>query len=155
MKIIFLDIDGVLNHSRFLKERAPSCVMGISDELVLKLKQIVGKTDAKIVLISTWKDIWEKDENLCEEDALYLNKKLKMQDLFVHDKTLNEFVKDRGLGIHEYLLNNNVENFVILDDYDNEDFEKYDLKRNFIKVNRRTGLSDDDVEKAVKILNNI
>ncbi len=153
MKVIFLDIDGVLNHSMFIKERTPSGVIGIKDELVENLRKIVENTDAKIVLISTWKDSWEKDESKCEEDALYLNEKLRNKGLSIYDKTLNSLVKDRGFGIYEYVKNNNVEKFVILDDIENPDYIKFNLTNNFIRTNKKTGLSKEDIEKAIKMLN--
>ena len=153
MKVVFLDIDGVLNHSLFIGERTPSGVIGIKDELVENLKEIVENTNAKIVLISDWKDLWEKDENKCGKDALYLNKKLKDKELFIYDKTLNDFTKDRGCGVYEYIKNNNVEKFVILDDVDNPDYVKFNLSQNFIKTSKKTGLSKEDIIKAINILN--
>ena len=53
MKVIFLDIDGVLNTPS--SESRCGEYIGIDDEKVKKLKKIVEKTKAEIVLISTWK----------------------------------------------------------------------------------------------------
>ena len=52
VRIIFLDIDGVLNYGG-CPDRAPSHCMGIANEKLLLLKQIVDATNAKIVLVST------------------------------------------------------------------------------------------------------
>ena len=60
MKVIYLDIDGVLN-STFTTERLEG-VVGIDDELLSNLKSIVDYTGAKIVLISSWKNGWEKND---------------------------------------------------------------------------------------------
>lgn len=51
MKIIFLDVDGVLN----CQNSKSNCygIMGIDDDKVSRLRKIVECTDAKIVLIST------------------------------------------------------------------------------------------------------
>ena len=53
IKVIFLDIDGVLNCST--TKDLCEFYTGIEDKKVAILKQIVDATDAKIVLISTWR----------------------------------------------------------------------------------------------------
>lgn len=69
MKIIFLDIDGVLNNLDSL--RAGSCSMGVGwwdgdpsregsgfePNSVQELKRILSATDAKIVISSTWRKL--------------------------------------------------------------------------------------------------
>ena len=54
MKVIFLDIDGVLNNE-YSKTRAPSGVIGIDGDKVKRLRKIVESTGAKLVLTSSWK----------------------------------------------------------------------------------------------------
>ena len=49
MKIIFLDIDGVLNTN---SDR------NISDEKLIFLSELVPKTGAEIVLSSSWRNWW-------------------------------------------------------------------------------------------------
>ncbi len=64
MKIIFLDVDGVLNcHNTFKKQHEKYIKTGIWEiEIELSkvklLKQIVDNTNAKIVLSSTWRLSW-------------------------------------------------------------------------------------------------
>ena len=61
MKIIFLDIDGVLNafndfDEMFLEFQLTGVKKVVIDiNKVLRLKEIIDKTGAKIVLISSWK----------------------------------------------------------------------------------------------------
>ena len=56
MKVVFLDIDGVLNEE---KSRSRCCgYKGIDDKKVENLAKIIKTTNAAIVLISTWKDDW-------------------------------------------------------------------------------------------------
>ena len=74
MKIVFLDIDGVLN----CEGSRSRCVgyRGIDDKKVENLAQIVKATGAKIVLISTWKDDWRKTDKAHQGMmANYLDKK--------------------------------------------------------------------------------
>jgi histidinol phosphatase-like enzyme len=60
MKVVFLDIDGVLNEE---KSRSRCCgYKGIDDKKVGNLAKIVKQTNAEIVLISTWKDDWRKTD---------------------------------------------------------------------------------------------
>ena len=76
MKIVFLDIDGVLNcegsRSRCAGYR------GIDDKKAENLAQIVKATGAEIVLVSTWKEEWRKTDKAHQGImANYLDKKLK------------------------------------------------------------------------------
>lgn len=56
-KVIFLDIDGVLNCNNTTEIFLG--ITGIEDRLVEKLRAIVNATGAEIVLVSTWRDYWE------------------------------------------------------------------------------------------------
>ena len=56
VKVIFLDVYGVLIHNNY---RNPEN-LHIDEEKVKILKQIVDKTNAKIVLSSTWKNSYNK-----------------------------------------------------------------------------------------------
>src|SRR5215210_5784393 len=53
MKVIFLDIDGVLNTSSTPNPRKLPYV--VDKTLVRRLQQLVVKTRAKVILISTWR----------------------------------------------------------------------------------------------------
>lgn len=78
MKVIFLDVDGVLNTPS--SESRCGEYIGIDDEKVEKLKKIVEKTKTEIVLVSTWKKYWRKEEKLKPLQgylATYLDEKLK------------------------------------------------------------------------------
>ncbi|MFR1854625.1 MAG: HAD domain-containing protein, partial [Beduini sp.] len=56
MKIIILDIDGVLN-CEYCKIKIDG-VHFVMDEKIILLKQLVDRTGAKIVLSSTWRYGW-------------------------------------------------------------------------------------------------
>ena len=59
IKVIFLDIDGVLNCAK-TKERYRGCI-GVDKQLLKRLLRLVEKTGAKLVLSSTWRlgDDWQ------------------------------------------------------------------------------------------------
>ena len=153
MKVIFLDVDGVLN-CRSSESRC-QCFIGIDKDKVKRLRTIVERTGAKIVLTSTWKLRWHKVE---KEDqgplADYLDRKLKREGLRILDKTKGEGM-DRGKGILEWMNSRNVESFVILDDetfdYRKQGLLPYLVKSTFYGDNG--GLQDTHVEMAIQILN--
>ena len=107
MKLLFLDVDGVLNNAT-TKAGAPSGCTGIEDKLVKNLAKIIEQTQAKIILTSDWKIEWEEFDFCCSEDAKYLNRKLKKYGLKILSKTYDEhvydrFFEDRGKGIHKFM----------------------------------------------------
>jgi hypothetical protein len=53
MKVIFLDIDGVLNTSKNRNPRKLPYV--VERRLVNRLKRVLAKTRAKVVISSTWR----------------------------------------------------------------------------------------------------
>ncbi len=159
MKVIFLDIDGVLNTPS--SESRCGEYIGIDDEKVEKLKKIVEKTKAEIVLISTWKKYWRKEEKLKplqDYSATYLDEKLAKQGLKAIDKTKDKAdgrYLSRGESILEYVYRNNVENYIILDDCQ-FDYDGCDLSDKLIKTNQTEGLTEKEVKTACRILvNNI
>ena len=104
MKIIFLDIDGVLN----TKETAERWhgLIGMDPELVDRFNKLVEDTSAEVVLSSTWrhKKTWRKTMK---------DNGLNMRFL---DRTISLPGKIRGLEIKEWVDRNNVDKYVILDD---------------------------------------
>jgi hypothetical protein len=108
MKVIFLDIDGVLNCAT-TKERWGGFI-GMSEDKVLLFNRILEETGAYVVLSSTWRH--DKDW---------------LETMFRNGLNIDRFIgrtKDlggmRGFEINEWLSryqeNHYIENFVILDD---------------------------------------
>ena len=163
MNIIFLDIDGVLNceddfgpnkeNPHFGHRR------GIAYTKLLLLKKIVLETSSKLVLVSSWKVRYEKYlKNHEDEVGAYLFNKLKEVDLSIHDTTLKYDLsngKDRGLEITSYLIDHKkeVSNWIILEDEEYPDYERYDMLSHLIKTDMQHGLTEDIVAKAVTALN--
>lgn len=152
MKVIFLDIDGVLNCATS-KSRCFGC-LGIDDDKVKRLKTIVLNTGAKIYLISDWKDGWYKEPYLKGEQDIfadYLDKKLKKQGLYIADK-LNGEPYERGKSIKEWIKGKHIDSFVIFDDI-TQDYSEQGLEKHFIQTDSSVGLTDNDVIQAIEILN--
>ena len=147
MKIIFLDVDGVLNNYE-TTELTPDKYIGIDDKLVELLSKIVKLTDAKIVLMSDWKDDW----NLQKPDGVYLDKKLEKYGLEIIARTYESYPSRRGEGVRAYLKENKVEEYVLIDDTEFSDFTD-ELEERFVNTDPVSGLTLEDVQKAIKILN--
>ena len=178
-KYIFLDIDGVLNSEEMLNHKPfPKCrgIMGIEKSKVKRLKQIVEATGAEIVLTSSWKksfdafkrngyrvdksdlnDLWVEELEELGYFGKYLSNKLHDQKLRVSDTTSKYEGNPnyRGSGILAYLKDHPAEAYVILDDENFRDYQnRQAIQDHLVLTDYMTGLSDDDVEKAIKILSN-
>lgn len=155
MKVIFLDIDGVLNSRAYDRRRNWDEQTDIDETRLPFIKEIVDATGAKIVLSSTWRQHWDKDTNRCDEDGLYINKTFAKFGLTVFDKTPDLGITAlRRDEISKWMKATEevIDSFVIIDDY------RYgwgDLNEHFVKTepNFRLGIEREHVEKAIEILN--
>lgn len=162
MKIIFLDIDGVLNHERFYKERfAKRYEEGaiaypyseIDPESVQNLNQLIKDSDAKVVLSSTWR---HSGLEYCldvlkfhgfEGEIIDVTPDLRSNDCLRGNEIL-KWMKDNKNLIGDYY---NFTEYVILDD---DSDMLYWQRNNFLLIDRFVGLTMGDVFRANKILNN-
>ena len=154
MKIIFLDIDGVLNSVLYdagRSEDRPDSRIDMSR--VKLLADIVNAAGAKIVLSSTWREDWDKSPELCGNDGKYINECLAKYGLSIIDKTPeSSSFDDRRLEILAWLVphRSEVDSFVILDDIDCgwEQLESRVVITNPFGY----GLEEYHVQKAIDIL---
>lgn len=158
-KIIFLDIDGVLNSMDYF-EQTKDCkgYTEINPEKVKLLKEIVDRTGAEIVLSSTWRDLGKRKNEPEHPMYTYLTDTLKEYSMEIVDHT-PYIGQDRPKEIKAWLDNQQDKDirFVSLDD----DFpkHKYDeagigdclVRTSFYE--KDGGLRREHVEKAVRILN--
>lgn len=173
MKIIFLDIDGVLNSEKWYKERFdkklypnlegyPLCEF---DPLTIEqLNLLTDKTNAKIVISSTWRMGRTIDElkKLFEEVGI----KGEIIGITPHLTFSDGHGVDRGNEIKRWIdlncirwwdkifdekeKNITLESYVILDDDPDMLLEQKD---NFVRTSWRDGLTALHTRKAIKILN--
>ena len=173
MKIIFLDIDGVLNNFQtfreihFEEQLTGVRRVAIDPDKVALLKEIVDYTDAKIVLISDWRKYGKmkkgkfvtKNENLSQILDI-----LEFYNLFIYDVTPKVRGCNREVEIRKWLENKDIEKYIIIDDeeYDLQGFTSEEIvKTYFIKTDQNgdgikdlSGLTKEHVEEAIKKLNN-
>lgn len=153
MKVLFLDIDGVLNYIGCPYKIGS--IYFVDDEKIKLLKQIIDATGAEVVLSSTWRFGWsELGSKRDRLDFLKLKEKLEEYGIKLWSRTPihNYYGSYRGSEIKEWIDNwqgRRIESIVILDDdSDMEPYMKY-----LVKTSIHTGLTEEDVVKAIKILN--
>lgn len=154
MKIIFLDFDGVMDTARYelmlrISGHPSVDTYGtvFDPECVWNLKQIIGKTGAKIVVSSSWKDLLSFEELL----DMWEIRGLPGEVIGTTPYTLE--CRNRGDEIDLWLKECDEEcQYVILDDIDAGNFNEHQQER-LVVVDPVQGLNEESVEKAVKILN--
>lgn len=150
--IVLLDVDGVINSTENIQTRhfegksTLASEIEIPKEMLLRVKRIVEETNSYLVISSTWRKFSADMENL--------SKQLKTVGVGVYGST-PYLGGDRGEEILSYLRNNNFMGipYVVIDD-DSFDIEKYIPADNFIHTSGYIGLTDEQVENAIKSLNN-
>ena len=150
MKVIFLDIDGVVN-CYDTKERAPSRVIGVEQRLIAHIKEIVDATGAKLVLSSTWRKDWAFNI-MNGKDWHYLRDEFAKQGLYFLDYTPSRRDSHRGEEIKEWLESTgyDVESYVIIDD---EMFDIRDLHEgHMVRTSSIDGIKPGAVKMAIQIL---
>ena len=163
-KVVFLDIDGVLNTKWWytqMDRNTPKDKYGYAFDpnAVSNLKKIIDETGADIVISSSWKsfgiseleDMWQ-DRGLpgkligitpnTVSDEMLLNADLDHMELF----------SIRGAEIKEWLTKHgkHVSHYAIIDDMDNMLTEQ---RLHFVKTDPEIGITVEDAEKAIMILN--
>lgn len=149
MKVIFLDIDGVLNGIEYVKRYGRFGVI-VDPERMQLLRQLVLATDAEIVLISSWREHWSSVTEQCDELGLEINRIFREYRLSVYDKTPDRRFK-RAEEIRAWLADApSVTAFVILDDMK---YPAAPLKAHHVLTSDENGgLCEDDVRQAIRIL---
>lgn len=159
--VIFLDIDGVVhpaNQPAFISsicDVIPTQCLNLIDgcfrpQCLDRLKKIIDKTNALVVLSSTWRE----KSNLLD----LARRRLAMCGISVYDTTpvmknpkrprMNPMGRSREINSWLQAHKSEISLFVVLDDMDmTPAFEK-----NCVVVDGRTGLSDIDVQKAMNRL---
>lgn len=164
MKILFLDIDGVLNTERYLRIQAQK--LGYRDDFTMQynfdpvalnnLKEIMEITNAKIVISSTWRINKDNSNNPKEWDELIRN----LDTVGIKDRIIDitpTVTNSRGLNIRwmeikQWLHENknmDIEGFVIIDD--EWDMGEY-TNTNFIRCWSYSGLTDEVKQAVISML---
>lgn len=173
MKVIFLDVDGVLNTSEtyekvYNKFKRTGILDIYIDEFRLEyLKTIIEKTNAKIVLSASCRNSFVKENNKIIPIS---NKGEKIYNLLssygieIYDITPSNYnPKNREITIKEWLSNNDgIDSFIIIDDEPSMFNELLDrliqtskVKSDEMLINMDDciGLCEEHIDKAIEMLN--
>lgn len=145
MKIIFLDIDGVLNSivgsAKYLS------FMEASKLQLLKDLIIESSADGVVIISDRRYSKYDMEDILdaFDEFEIYLIGSIRNPED-------SDYEDNRGKQIQDYLENTkeNITSIVILDD--NDDGISSYFNEEFIRINRYDGLTRDDVDRAIEIL---
>ena len=158
MKTLFLDVDGVLNSEKFWEEQSQAfryttalnqgktrdqikVIANIDLVAVERLNILVARTNVEIVVSSTWRS---------NRNIPYL---LRYAGIKKPIYGITPFSKDRhrGTEIKKWLDDHpEITHYVILDD-DNDMLEEQ--MEYLIQTNEKVGLTMENVDRAVEILN--
>jgi len=157
MKVIFLDVDGVLNSEPFLDKNKTET---IDRNNVMKLKEAVDITNAVIVMSSGWRLLF--NDNMLPEsgDSQYLYDILckfgiklfeKTPDFSTDEIRINKtFSLVKALEILAWLdAHDQVENYVVLDDLD---LNNGIIHAHQVRTNPQLGLTEEDAARIISKL---
>lgn len=163
MKIIFLDIDGVLNNDahwkNIVKNNKP--YTQVSQKLLDKLLLIIEETGAKLVISSSWRG-FQLRETIEDFETCKSKNELKQITKYIVGITPHSHERIRGNEIKWFIENQDdclyyklvnekldIEDYVIIDD----DADMLDeQKPHFFQTKYWSGLTMWDVKKIIKRL---
>lgn len=161
MKVIFLDIDGVLNSKIWNESHKEEIRRGLIDEDKVKLlKEILIKTGAVVVLHSGWKFWFDNDIKPTRKESEFLAEIFGKYGIEIYDVTpdfsteeIRETKRFSLVKAKEILYwlkeHKDVEKWLVIDDLDlhNEEVGKHQFM-----TNNEMGLTLSDAEKIIRIL---
>lgn len=149
-KIIFLDVDGVLNSEETgfggffpMDKKIDKSDTKWGDVLVNRVRRIVEATGADIVISSTWRRYFDIPK-FKEMFALYGWDKVPIVDM------TPKLHQGRGIEVNAWLNKHIVDRYLILDDVDQF---LIDQKPFYVQTSIMTGITENDVKRAINILN--
>lgn len=156
MKVVFLDVDGVLNYGEYMTEikgsrKNMSEAQKMVDMRCLRnLRRIVDETGARIVVTSSVRkgpDFNEFKEYIAHEGIKVHDVTLDFGDSGIH----------RGEEIREWLRKHEeeLEEFVILDDDTFSDFKELEEYQIAPKFHGNRGIEEEHVQMAITRLGRI
>ena len=165
-KVIFLDIDGVLNTERHYEYCCKNRITSderfgypFDPEVIGNLKKIIDETGAEIVISSSWKfwglstmiDLW-KGRNLPGKVIGITPQAMSDEMLMNADLTEMEMLPLKGSEIKGWLSEHrrSVAQYAILDDVNDMRPEQ---QSHFVQINPVVGITEQDAEEVIAILN--
>lgn len=150
MKVIFLDIDGVLVNLAALKAgRAEDGDCRFDPVCVARLNRITDATGAVLVVSSTWRRLHDDMARVLSRNSVSGRMIGQTPDLSRQRPSGIQVAVQRGDEIQAWLDDNQgVETFIILDDDD----DMGTLRRRLVRTLTIPGLSEVEVRRAIQLL---
>lgn len=157
MKIIFLDIDGVLNSHAWLEQQPPFSLRehperAIDPDAVQRLNHLTERTGARLVVTSTWRLKW----GIRALRQIFVNADIRgtlldVTEVFIIARATHRALADpREQEILMWLRQHpEVTHYVVLDDLANLGV----LRDRQVLVDAASGLTMDNINEALAILN--
>ena len=146
LKIIFLDVDGVLN-SNLTQRRTTDGFIFVSGRHIKNLKRIIDATGAKVVLSSSWR--MGRDDPSRNGDFLELRDELQRYGISFYGFTSELRSCDRGAEISQWLEEHpDVTDYAVIDD--STQISPHEDR--WVRTSISLGLREEDVPKAIAIL---
>lgn len=163
-RVIFLDIDGVLNSNFWnaAHQKEISGGMLIDLEKIRLLGKLVRHTGAEIILHSGWKFWFDPGLKPLRKEAAYLQRQMQREGLVIAgttpDHSTEEIRKSKKFSLvkaGEILAwldeHKEVDQWIVMDDLDLHDPR---IEIHQLRTDPDTGLTDEDVHKAEAMLLN-
>lgn len=139
MKVVFLDVDGVLNNFDMIRDYGFDY---IDDDMVRRLGMVISQTDADIVLSSYWR--------LNPKDRSLVDAALKKWGMFVHDRTPH-MPGPRFVEISQWLGENpEADRYAIIDD---DEEAGVGMEASFFRTDPEVGITFEIAKKVIVHLN--
>ena len=162
MKVIFLDIDGVLNSNFWndTHQREISDGTLIDEEKVMLLGQLIRNTSAKVILHSGWKFWFDSEVKPLRREAERLISMLEKEGIKVNgvtpDHTTEEIRKSKKFSLvkaSEILAwvsqYDNIEKWIVIDDLD---LHNEEIRKHQILTDASIGLTVENICEAERLL---
>ena len=143
MKVIFLDIDGVLNNRDTWGNRP--LIKAFDKDCIAAFNKIIDATDARIVISSSWRNIF------AYEQLRTLLKNVGVKGIILGQTPTISLSGRRGAEIKEWLDNGlwpEIDGFIILDD----ETDMNEVESHLVQTNSNVGLTDDMANIAIERL---
>lgn len=155
MKIVFLDIDGVLNSWRYYRDLVhaggtadPWPDRHIDPKPVKHLNRLLADGGAKVVVSSTWRNMLTLDELRRLLGARGFEGEIVDRTPDLSQDPAYEGRRQRGWEIGSWLLGRDVDGFVILDD----GTDMVHLAHRHVLIDAKKGLKPRHIEAALALL---